>query len=185
MQMEAVSKAAAGSELADALNASQPFPRLPLLPISMPHASATLHFSLPVCADRLASKSVSVVAGGDQAAAVASAIQSRLAAALLHSGGGGPAPADAASAYSFTALVLTKPQSQKEEAATLGVSLDGAGGVAGAAMATLESLGMKLSGSASSALGGVTAVQEQLNSVLGQQGVFPSQLFTSAFGQSK
>jgi hypothetical protein len=183
MQMEAVAKAAAGTTLAETLDASQPLARLPLLPISMPPAGVSLSFSLPVCpAHPTLSTSAPVASGGDKAAALASAIQTRLASTLLHSGGGGSPAADGACAYSFATLELKKPRASQEEVGPGGGGLDGAGGVAGAAMATLESLGMKISGSA---IGGVSAVHEQLHSVLGQQGVFPSQLFSSAFGHSK
>ena len=72
-------------------------------------------------------------------------------------------------------------------------AVDADSGVAGAAMATFESLGAKISGSAGSAFGGVglnvTAVQEQLgqfggsfSSVLGQPaGANSSSFFNSSF----
>lgn len=112
-----------------------------------------------------------------------------------------PQSADLCAAYSFSTLTLAKPlDAFADGGAVLGdvaggirAAVDPDGGVAGAAMATFESLGAKISGSAGSAFGGVglnvTAVQEQLgqfggsfSSVLGQpSGANSSSFFNSSF----
>jgi hypothetical protein len=185
LQMEALMAAPGGDVGGSALlvDTAPACARLPLLPISMPHVDTGLSFSLR---SRPLHAAAAGVADGQPAAAIASALQARLAASLLGLGDGGTLAtsgrSDLAGAYSFGALVLKKPLEGQAAAAAAG-SDDG--GVAGAAMATLESLGVKFSGSAQTTFGGgVSAMQEQLGSVLLQPGgVFSSRLFSSAFGK--
>lgn len=166
-------------------------PRLPLLPISMPHVEAAA----------VAAHVPTGGAGGGAGAGVGSAATAAVAPARLAArvSGMAAAPARAAdlcAALSFGEVPLGKPLAALEGGGVGGgASSEGDGGVAGAAMATFESLGARLSGSAGSAFTGgiglnVSAVQEQLgsfgglSSVLQPGGVFPSNFFGSAFGSS-
>ena len=194
LQLESL-KPAPDSEAAGpaaAFDAAPPQPRIPLLPVSMPHvdvAAAMAMRSRPLAAAAAAAPAGAV--GGHPAAAIAAAVQARLSNALLGSpldagscaGASQHEHADLAGAYGFGNLVLSKPLAGREGLSGAAAQSD-SGGVTSAAMATLESLGARFSGSASEALGGVSAMQEHLGSVLAQQGVFPSSLFSSAFGKS-
>ena len=179
--------------------------RLPLLPISMPHIdSAAIAAQAPAAgAAGLAAAAAASSAAYAPARLAAHISGASAAAAAAGTGAGltGAAPAaDLCAAYSFSALTLMKPlDAFVDGGAALGdamatrAAVDADGGVAGAAMATFESLGAKISGSAGSAFGGVglnvTAVQEQLgqfggsfSSVLGQpNGTNSSSFFNSSF----
>lgn len=198
-----------GSEDDAFLEATPACARLPLLPISMPHIdSAAIAAQAPAAgAAGLASAAASSSAPARLAAHISGAAcagaPARPATAAAAAGSGLAAaaqPADLCAAYSFSTLTLSKPLDAFADGGTLmgdlaGVqaAVDADGGVAGAAMATFESLGAKISGSAGSAFGGVglnvTAVQEQLgqfggsfSSVLGQpSGANSSSFFNSSF----
>jgi hypothetical protein len=209
-QVEASSSAARAKQTSDSesfLECSPACARLPLLPISMPHIdSAAIAAQAPAAgAAGIASAVTSSAAHAPaRLAAHISGVSAGTAAAAAV-GGSAPEAADLCAAYSFSALTLSKPLdafadgvAPMGDAAGARVALDAEGGMAGAAMATFESLGAKISGSAGSAFGGVglnvTAVQEQLghfggsfSSVLGQPGgansssFFNSSFFGSAF----
>eukprot|EP00892_Ulva_mutabilis_P009475 jgi/Ulvmu1/68/UM001_0071.1 len=190
---EAASAAAKDGADNSFLDAAPTAPRLPLLPISMPHVEAA---AVAAHASTAAAGGAASTGPGATPAAAAPTAPARLAAMVS---GATPAPARAAdlcAALSFGELPLGKPLAALADGAdAVGRAADGDGSVAGAAMATFESLGARISGSAGSAFSGgiglnVSAVQEQLgsfgglSSVLQPGGVFPSSFFGSAFGSS-
>lgn len=141
-------------------------------------------------------------AGAGSAGAPAAAVAAAGGAGGTASSGALPQAADLCAAYSFANLTLSKPldaafaensSAFPGDSAAARAIADSDAGVAGAAMATFESLGAKISGSAGSAFGGVglnvTAVQEQLgqfggsfSSVLGQpSGANSNSFFNSSF----
>lgn len=174
------------------LDAAPTAPRLPLLPISMPHVEAA---AVAAHASAAAGGSSATTAGVGPAAA-APAAPARLAAMVSGAHAAPARAADLCAALSFGELPLGKPLAALADGTADAVGRgEGDGSVAGAAMATFESLGARISGSAGSAFSSgiglnVSAVQEQLgsfgglSSVLQPGGVFPSSFFGSAFGSS-